>query len=243
MKIIKLESINSTNTFLKELSKTTDVENFTIVVAKNQTQGRGQHESWWISEPDKNLMFSVFLNNLKLKIDAKKYLNYAVSLAIFETLNSKKIPNLSIKWPNDILSENKKLCGVLIENSITKSWIRNSIIGIGLNVNQEYFPETLTHVTSIKNILNKETDLDSLMVEICNKLKKFLQILDEKNYVLLEEDYLKALYKIHKPALFKDMNGIFFMGIIRKIATSGNVVIELEDETFKEFGVKEISFM
>jgi len=97
LKLIKLNAINSTNTFLKELSKNATLENFTVVVTKNQTNGRGQQESVWFSEPNKNLTFSVFLNDLKLKISDKKYLNFAISLAVFEVLKSKEIPNLAIK--------------------------------------------------------------------------------------------------------------------------------------------------
>ena len=127
MKVIKLNAIHSTNTFLKDLSKNTILENFTIVVTKNQTNGRGQQDSSWVSEPNKNLTFSVYLNDLQLNISAKKYLNYAVSLAIFTVLKQKNIPNLAIKWPNDIVSGNKKLCGILIENSIQKNCIHTCI--------------------------------------------------------------------------------------------------------------------
>jgi BirA family biotin operon repressor/biotin-[acetyl-CoA-carboxylase] ligase len=180
LNLIKLNAINSTNTFLKELSKNTSLENFTVVVTENQTNGRGQQESFWFSEPNKNLTFSVYLNDLKLEINNKKYLNFAVSLAIFEVFKSKKVVNLAIKWPNDIVSGNKKICGILIENSIQKNWIHNSIIGIGVNVNQENFTENLKNVTSLKKLLHVNFDLDSLLIEICEQLKKCMQLLKEK---------------------------------------------------------------
>ncbi|WP_445749490.1 biotin--[acetyl-CoA-carboxylase] ligase [Polaribacter sp.] len=242
MKVIKLNAIHSTNTFLKDLSKNTILENFTVVVTKNQTNGRGQQDSSWVSEPNKNLTFSVYLNDLQLNISAKKYLNYAVSLAIFTVLKQKNIPNLAIKWPNDIVSGNKKLCGILIENSIQKNCIQNSIIGIGINANQERFSESLKNVTSLKNLLDKDVDLDSLLDEICLELKNQLQFLSKKKYQVLEDNYLKVLYQIHKAMMFKNAENELFLGIIRGISETGNIIIELENETKKEFGIKEISF-
>jgi len=242
LKVIKLNAIHSTNTFLKDLSKNTILENFTVVVTENQTNGRGQQDSSWVSEPNKNLTFSVYLNDLNLNISAKKYLNYAVSLTIFTVLKQKNIPNLAIKWPNDIVSGNKKICGILIENSIQKNCIQNSIIGIGINVNQERFSESLKNVTSLKNLLDKDVDLDSLLDEICLELKNQLQFLSEKKYQVLEDNYLKVLYQIHKAMMFKKAENELFLGIIRGISETGNIIIELENETKKEFGIKEISF-
>lgn len=242
MKLIKLNAISSTNTFLKELSKNTPLEDFTVVVAENQTNGRGQQESIWISEPSKNLTFSIYIKDLRLKIKDNKYLNYAVSLAIYAVLKSKNIPNLAIKWPNDIVSGNKKICGILIENSIQKDCIQNSIIGIGINVNQEKFSETIKNVTSLKKIVHTNFDLDDLLNEICFELKNQLQLLFQKKYPFLEEKYLKVLFQKDKPMMFKDSKNNLFLGIIRGISETGNITIELENETLKEFGVKEISF-
>ena len=149
---------------------------------------------------------------------------------------------MAIKWPNDIVSVNKKLCGILIENSIQKNYIQNSIVGIGINVNQVTFSETIKNITSLKNLLQSDVDLDILLHEICLELKNHLQLLSEKKYELLEDSYLKVLYQIHKAMMFKDTDNQLFLGIIRGISESGNIMIELENETFKEFGVKEISF-
>ncbi len=242
MKIIKLDAIPSTNTFLKELSKNGPLEHFTIVATADQTNGRGQQESVWFSEPNKNLTFSVFLRDLALEIKHKKYLNFAISLAVFEVLKSKEIPNLTIKWPNDIMSGNKKICGILIENSIQKNWIQNSIVGIGLNVNQEHFSETVKNVSSLKIISKKYFDLDILLNEISLELKNHLQFLSKKNYQLLENNYLKELFQIHKIKMFRDTENQLFVGIIRGISEVGNIMIEQENGNFKEFGVKEISF-
>jgi len=192
LKIIKLNATNSTNSFLKELGRDTALENFTIVVASEQKKGRGQQDSQWVSEPFKNLTFSVFTNEFVLEIRHQKYLNFAISLALFNTLSSYKIPNLSIKWPNDILSANKKICGILIENNIKGTKINSSIIGVGLNVNQERFLDSLNNVSSLKNICNLEFDLDLLLLKIIENLKKTIHLLSLNEYLQLETDYLNA---------------------------------------------------
>jgi len=243
LKIIKLNATNSTNSFLKELGRDTALENFTIVVASEQKKGRGQQDSQWVSEPFKNLTFSVFTNEFVLEIRHQKYLNFAISLALFNTLSSYKIPNLSIKWPNDILSANKKICGILIENNIKGPKINSSIIGVGLNVNQERFLDSLNNVSSLKNICNLEFDLDLLLLKIIENLKKTIHLLSLNEYLQLETDYLNALYKKNIPAMFKDKNGLLFMGKIIGVSSYGSLQVELEDETIKEFGVKEISFL
>jgi BirA family biotin operon repressor/biotin-[acetyl-CoA-carboxylase] ligase len=241
LKIIKLNAIASTNSFLKELAQNSTLENWTVVWAKSQTNGRGQQESNWISEPYKNLTTSVYISNFNLEISNQKYLNFAISLAIFEVLFSHKIKNISIKWPNDILSGNKKICGILIENTIKGSKIENSIIGFGLNVNQQKFPDFLKDATSLKNIANKEFDLDALLIEVIEKMQQKINMLSAKKYATLETEYLNVLYKKNIPTMFKDSNDVLFMGKIIGISSLGNLQIEMEDETVKEFGIKEVS--
>ena len=241
MKIIKLNAIDSTNSFLKELAQTSTLENYTIVVAKEQKKGRGQQDSSWVSEPHKNLITSIYITDLDLEIMNHKYLNFAISLAIFEVLSTHKVNRLSIKWPNDILSVNKKICGILIENTIKGSKIHKSIIGIGLNVNQVEFPENLPNATSLKNSTHQSYDLDVLLLEIVHKLQEKIHLLSLKKHEALETAYLNVLYKKNIPTMFKDSRDVLFMGIIIGISPLGSLQIELEDETVKEFGIKEVS--
>jgi BirA family biotin operon repressor/biotin-[acetyl-CoA-carboxylase] ligase len=241
LKIIKLNAIDSTNSFLKELALTTTLENCTVVVAKEQKKGRGQQKKNWISEPLKNLTISAYFSNINLEISNQKYLNFAVSLAVFDVLFNQETKDLSIKWPNDILSANKKICGILIENTVKGTKINNSIIGIGLNVNQEKFPDSLKNVTSLKKITNKEFDLEVLLVEIIEKIEERFKMLSLKKYSNLETDYLNVLYKKNIPTMFKESNNVLFMGKIIGISSLGSLQIELEDKTIKEFGIKEVS--
>ncbi|GFD82940.1 biotin--[acetyl-CoA-carboxylase] ligase [Tenacibaculum sp. SSH1-16] len=242
MKIIKLNAIDSTNSFLKNMVSKVVVDDFTVVVAKTQTKGRGQMNSEWVVEEGKNLTFSVFSRFVGLNIREHKYLNFSVSLSVFQALKALGIPNLSVKWPNDILSGNKKIVGILIENTLKGNDLVSSVIGIGVNVNQASFPENLPNASSIKMILGKEFDLEMLLESILMKLKDYFNLLEKKEYDLLEKAYLKVLYKKNVPTMFKNSQNTLFMGKIIGVSKSGNLQIELENETIQEFGLKEVSF-
>ena len=241
MKLIKLNAIDSTNSFLKELAKNSVLENFTVVVANEQTKGRGQQENVWISQPHKNLTTSIFIKDLDIEILHHKYLNFAVSLAVYDLLYALEINGLSIKWPNDIMAGNNKICGILIENNIKKNRINSTIIGIGLNVNQVNFSNTLTKVTSIKKITNRQFNLEILLKNLVENIKLQIQSLSNKEFKILEDAYLNVLYKKNVPTMFKDKTGNLFMGKINGISKYGNLLVELENEQLKEFVLKEIS--
>ncbi|WP_405607132.1 biotin--[acetyl-CoA-carboxylase] ligase [Polaribacter sp. Asnod1-A03] len=243
MKIIKLSAIDSTNSFLKNLAQNSSLENFTAVVTKHQTNGRGQQESGWVTDPNKNLTFSLFLRFKDIKIEQKKYLNFAVSLAVYNLLFDKNVPKLSIKWPNDILSVNSKICGILIENTFSGDRIKNTIIGIGLNVNQEIFPQFNRSATSLKLKTNKEYNLDLLLDELLKEIEKTVNLFKSKKFDQLDKMYLDALYKKNIPTMFKDSKDKVFMGMISGISKNGNLLIILEDDSIKEFGIKEVSFL
>lgn len=243
MKIIKLSAIDSTNSFLKDLAQNSTLQNYTAAVTNKQHKGRGQQEAKWITEPFKNLTFSVFIEFDKLKIIQKKYLNFAISIAIYEVLIEKNLPKVFIKWPNDILSANKKICGILIENTFIGERIKNSVIGIGLNVNQEKFPNFLKNATSIKLQTSKNYDLDDLLYIVLDKIKEKINLLENYQFEYLEEQYLNVLYKKNIPTMFKDTRDVIFIGMISGISDDGKLQILLEDDSIKEFGIKEVSFL
>ena len=118
MQIIKLDATASTNTYLKELAAVKNLQDFTVVTTKDQTLGRGQLHSKWESESGKNLAISILKNNFDLSVEQGFLISMTVSLAILDSLRQLGIPKLSIKWPNDILSGNFKIGGILIENII-----------------------------------------------------------------------------------------------------------------------------
>ena len=122
MEIIKLNATNSTNTYLKNLLKEKPVKDLSCIWALSQTQGRGQQGAKWISEPGKNLTFSILKKFENLSSEYHFLLNMEVSLVIFRALKKLYIPDLAVKWANDILSSKKKICGILIENTLHKDY-------------------------------------------------------------------------------------------------------------------------
>ena len=243
MHIIKLNAIESTSTFLKDLAKSSCIKNHTIVTAETQFGGRGQMGTVWESEPGKNLIFSLFVENDSFLLEHAVYLNYAVSIAIYNTLIEYKLPKLAIKWPNDILSDSNKICGLLIENSIRLNKINHSIIGVGINVNQEHFSENLITATSIKNQLgitiNKEDLLDNIGKAIISEINECVP----ENFSILKNRYLSILYKYQKPTMFQQKDGVVFMGKIVDVNEIGELCVEREDESISYFGLKEIKML
>ena len=243
MRIIKINATNSTNSFLKELAQNSSLDEITVAVTNNQTSGRGQMNNSWISEPYKNLTFSLFTTLKKVKVEHQAYLNFAVSLAIYDVLLEYDVPNLYIKWPNDIMSGKKKICGILIENTFSHSRIKNTIIGIGLNVNQEKFHKNLTNASSLKIILKKSIELEALMNTIINHINLKISCVELKNFNQIYNRYHQALYKKGIPTTFLNQKTKqLFMGIINGVSSSGNLQIQLEDNSIQEFGLKEVSF-
>ncbi|UII80545.1 biotin--[acetyl-CoA-carboxylase] ligase [Flagellimonas sp. CMM7] len=240
--IIKLDATDSTNLYLKDLIQSKTLGDFTVVVAKSQLKGRGQMGTTWQSEDGKNLTFSVLKKFKSFEVIHQFSLNICISLAICDVLRELSIPDLKVKWPNDIMSGSSKICGILIENVLKGQLIQNSIIGIGLNVNQTYY-ENLEKVASLKSLTGKYFDLDELLNKILERLKYYLIEIEGKSVSQLLPSYLALLFRKDKPSTFKNMEGQLFMGFIRGISPEGKLVLELEDKIFKEFGLKEVSLL
>jgi BirA family biotin operon repressor/biotin-[acetyl-CoA-carboxylase] ligase len=242
MYLVKLNAINSTNSYLKKLSKDLDISNWTVITAEYQTVGRGQMQTKWESEKGKNLICSVLIRLKDLKVQDQFYLNCAISLGIFNVLKGYNLKQLRIKWPNDIMSVNKKLGGVLIENSLTNNIIYQTVIGIGINVNQEIFIN-LPKASSMKQLLKRDFDRDILLNQIIVSLEEQISRLEQKNFTPLHRDYEAVLYKKNIPNLFEQEDKKKFMGKILGISEQGNLIIEKENQSVREYGFKEIKLL
>ena len=242
MRIIKLDAIDSTNSFLRQLGASEPIEDFTIVVAKHQTNGRGQMRTKWSSQESKNLMVSVFKDVSFLKVENSFYISIVVSLSILKALELLQIKNLRVKWPNDILADNKKLAGVLIENVIKQSQLQASIIGFGLNVNQTEFID-LPKASSLRMISGNVFNLDEVLHEILKQLELNFQLLENGKFNLLKDEYENQLFRKDKPSTFKNLKDELFSGIITGISNSGNLQVQVENTIVKEFDLKEITLL
>lgn len=239
MKLIKLNAIESTNDFLKELSKTNPLENFTTVMAEYQSNGKGQTGAVWVSEKGKNIIMSTLIKDVLKNSEQVFHLNVLISISIIQVLNELKVPNLKIKWPNDIMSDAKKIAGILIENRFKSDASIESIIGIGLNVNQKDF-ELLPKATSLGLIMNKEFNLESLLEKIILQIKVNYQLINNDKVNELWEIYFSYLFKINQHMSFEDSNKNVFTGTILGVTREGKLEVKLQHNLIKTFGIKEI---
>ena len=242
MEIIKLNATNSTNTYLKNLLKEKQVKDLSCIWALSQTQGRGQQGAKWISEPGKNLTFSILKKFENLSSEYHFLLNMEVSLAIFRALKKLYIPDLAVKWANDILSSKKKICGILIENTLHKEQISASIIGIGVNVNQVFFND-LPNVSSLQKIMGHPFDLEEILLLICQELEVSLKSLSPTRFETMLDEYHTHLFRKDKPSTFEYPNGERFMGYIRGVSHNGQLQVEQEDALMSSFSLKEIKLL
>ena len=242
MEIIKLNATNSTNTYLKNLLKEKQVKDLSCIWALSQTQGRGQQGAKWISEPGKNLTFSILKKFENLSSEYHFLLNMEVSLAIFRALKKLYIPDLAVKWANDILSSKKKICGILIENTLHKEQISASIIGIGVNVNQVFFND-LPNVSSLQKIMGHPFDLEEVLLLICQELEVSLKSLSPTRFETMLDEYHTHLFRKDKPSTFEYPNGERFMGYIRGVSHNGQLQVEQEDALMSSFSLKEVKLL
>jgi len=241
MKLIKLDAIDSTNDFLKTLSSQEELDNFVVVTAENQTKGKGQMGAQWLTESGKNLTMSVLIRDFLFDNNCMFDLSVIVSLSVIDALKAVNIPDLSIKWPNDIMSYNKKIGGILIENTIKSDGRIVSVVGIGLNVNQTNF-ENLPNASSLAVINNSKFNKDLMLNLIIENMKQRIELWN-KNADNFWQEYFNSLFRKGIPMPFKNLKNKNFMGIIQGVSPVGKIQILLEDDSVSEFDIKEIQML
>ena len=242
MQLIKLSATDSTNAYLKRLSRREAVPDFTVVQAAHQTAGRGQPGARWISEDGKNLTFSVLKKFEAFPAQRHFQLNMLVSLAVYQLLESLGIPQVRVKWPNDILSGSHKVCGILLENQLRGGDLTSSIVGIGLNVNQTEF-EGLPTATSLKSITGKPHDLNEVLLTFIGLLQAAFREMPHTVYDTYRSRYETHLYLRDQKAPFALPDGGRFMGIIRGVDPEGNLKVEDQGGRLRVFGFREVRYL
>ena len=240
MNIIKLDAIESTNDYLKN-SKIDEIQ---IAYTYNQTKGKGQRGNQWLSKPGKNLAFSICIFPKNIEVKNQFIINMIVSLFLINILKALKIPDLKIKWPNDIMSGGKKICGILNETKLKGNKIENIVIGFGLNVNQETF-ENLPNASSLKLINKINYDLDGLVSYIIQCLKNYdyLDVKTELQFNKIAKNYNNNLYGLDSFYNFKDSNNKIFLGKILSVAENGNLKIMKKNSKIKSYNFQEIQMI
>jgi len=238
--ILKLDAVDSTNTYAATLLKNQKPPEGLIIQAIHQTHGRGQMGTIWHSPAGESLTFSVILMPHFLSPDKQFYLNMAVSLGVFEYLSIKGIPGRMIKWPNDIIAGRKKLAGILIENSLLGNTIQHSIIGIGLNVNSKN-ESLLNLATSLSVETGRLYDLDAEIHEMAHYLDKYYGFLRMGKFEMLKQEYLKNLLGYHKPIIIKKGEAEIEV-IIKDVKETGRIVLEEPNGNWWVAGFKEFEW-
>ena len=232
---------HSTNSVAVELMRNKDLAEGTIVITNHQTAGRGQRGNAWEADPGENLTLSLLLKPSFMLAKDQFYLTMVVSLAAKEFLTTRLSATVKIKWPNDILVNDKKICGILIENTLSGDKIQHSIVGIGLNVNQIAF--TIASPTSMKLVAGRDFDLAEELNLFLEKLEVYYLQLRSGKLDSIKQHYLNQLYwrgEVHQ--FLRSADGEIFSGVITYVEENGRLTI-LQDNKEVSFDLKEITFV
>lgn len=237
-KIIRLDTVNSTNNYTANLVKEGKIVHGTVILADEQTAGRGQRGAIWLSNAGENMLFSVFLTPDNLSVSNQVVLTQFTSICLVEILRKIGI-SARVKWPNDIYVNDKKIAGVLIENTISGNKIANAVIGIGLNVNQMNFENV--SATSIQIEKSEFCSIESILFMLLFEMNVWWKNVTDGKHELLRSKYLENMYLLNQSATFEDNEGVF-VGVIKGVNEEGLLQIE-KDKIVKLYDLKEIKFI
>jgi len=233
MKIIRKKNIGSTNAYAEQQISEGKLKEPCCIITKCQSAGKGQGSNKWLSEAGKNLTFSMVCFPDFLPAEKQYYLNKAVALSVFEFI-AELVPDksVSIKWPNDIYIGDQKTAGILIQAAIQKDKMKYAIIGIGINVNQEQFPEHLPNPASIIQHTKTKTDLDSAIKRFLDIYQAHYEMIKNNMITETDRDYLHALYRFGQRSVFEyegkricaTINGVNEYGWLQLTTDNGNML-------------------
>lgn len=237
-KIIQLDVVDSTNNFTANLLKSGELVHGTVILADEQTAGKGQRGSTWLSEGGSNVIMSVFVEHDNLTVENQEAINHWVSLSILSLLKNYNIL-AQVKWPNDILVNGKKISGVLIENQLSNNLLRSSIIGIGLNVNQQEFGDL--PATSLRMNTGQFHPVRDIVLQLISALNNESAFLRDGNRAELKSRYHQNLWKIGERVQFFE-NDELISGILIGTNDQGLLQINVNGQ-IRIFGLKQIKFV
>ncbi len=238
--IIWLEQTDSSNSeILRQLD---NLNSFSVIAAKEQSKGRGQRGNKWLSASGENLTFSILIKFDKTDLKAENQFDISIisTIAMTRYLASKGIA-AKIKWPNDIYVEDKKICGMLIENSLKQEYLVHSIIGIGLNLNQTDFNKELPNPCSLKQLTHNHYN-------IMSELELFMDYFISAYNTMTNRDYIRKIYheylyrKGEKKTYIRNSDKSNFYGIIEGIDDIGRLIVNINNNR-EIFGFKDISYV
>ena len=235
--IFRLDKVDSTNNFAANLIEEQLCRNGALILADTQTAGKGQRGSLWESEPGKNLLCSYVYFPDNLSVNFLQEFNMCLSISLIKCLNYFEI-DAEIKWPNDILADEKKISGILIENNVRAGKVKSMIFGIGLNINQQSFLNL--GATSMALIRGAEFSIDEVSLQLTKEFNHWVSFVGG-DHQALKLVYLNLLYGINTIHRFQSQDQEF-EGIIVGVNDFGDLEINVLGE-IRSFKNKEISFL
>lgn len=239
--IIKLDEVDSTNSYALNWIKNTEVAEGAVIYTLSQTKGRGQRGSTWESGIGENLIFSIILKPNFIKVTEVVYLNAAISLGILNYLKSFKLKSdIKIKWPNDIIVDKKKICGILIENTLSGLSLQSSVIGIGFNLNSTNF-EGNFKATSLKLLTDQHFLMERELKSLCSYIEvQYIKLRD--HYPEILSAYKENLYQLNEEKLYMQ-NGKTIKAKIVDVNKNGKLVLQKDSGTLISVDLKEIHYL
>ena len=241
-RIVRLEEAESTNLYLKQLVREEYLEEGSMVVADFQTVGRGQMGSTWFSSKGENLLFSLLIYPKDVLAKEQFIISRIASLAVKNTLDQ-FTDDIRIKWPNDIYWKEKKIAGILIENDIEVRCIGNSVIGVGININEQSFPSGLLNPVSLLQITGSVHDRDYILHIFQREFFLLYRDFQQGEVKAIEDEYMLDLYRVNGYYWYEDKNGRF-MAEIDDVLPSGHLVLRIMDTNEeRKYAFKEVAFV
>ena len=239
--LLIFQSLDSTNDFCRKLLDRQDVREGTVVWAHRQPKGRGLAGSSWESEEGQGLTFSIILHPVFLNPSDQFYLSMIASLGITRFLNE-FAGSVHVKWPNDIYVNKSKIAGILIENSVMENRITDSILGIGININQATFGSHIPNPVSLKMVTGKHHALKGRLESLCKNIGHWYFLLMQGKKAEIKHRYTEQLFRLNEKSPFRS-NEKVFTATVRGVDGFGRLALELEDGTTGYFNLKEVEFI
>ncbi|ERJ99097.1 biotin--[acetyl-CoA-carboxylase] ligase [Hoylesella pleuritidis] len=240
IKTLRFKEIDSTNRFLCNY-QANESEEMTVAVADFQTAGRGMGTNTWESEAGQNLLFSILVHPRTLPITRQFQLSMAQAIALKEVLDE-YTDGITVKWPNDIYWQNRKISGTRIDTSISSQGIKNFVLGTGLNVNQREFHSDAPNPVSLFQILGYKIDPDLLLNKIITRFEKYYHLVIQGYYSQISTQYHAALYRTKGLYKYSDKTGDFQATILR-VEDNGHLILRDSTGKLRQYAFKELTFI
>lgn len=241
-RIVRLEETESTNLYLKQLAREEQLEEGSMVIADFQTVGRGQMGNSWFSSKGENLLFSLLIYPKDILANEQFIISRIASLAVKNTLDQ-FTDDIRIKWPNDIYWKEQKIAGILIENDIEGKYMDNSVIGVGININEQSFPSDLSNPVSLLQITGVVHDRDYILNIFQREFFLLYRDFQQGEIKAIEDEYMLDLYRVNGYYEYEDENGRF-TAEIDDVLPSGHLVLRtMETGEERKYAFKEVAFV